>query len=1095
MRTLYLCSWILSGVLTQSLMAEQAIFSADFDSGNTEGWKTTGDVAVDTQAFEGSGSLVVRKPAGKLTETALAESPWFKLAGGNLEVRFALKTQLTSQDNSYNADFRIEYCDAEWKLLGRVNLAQPFRNTPWKSEARTLEPPAGAAWARLAGEINKETPGHFWIDHLVVKTGGNAEKRSPIRRITFTTAQLGNLLYPEDSRKVALEVWTGRILSADELTVHCRVKDYWGAEQSVPIEVKLAEAGRKEELYLYSGQLDLAAVPLSFGRYYEIHGAIGGAEAFSNHTSFAILPEAAANQYPPQEIPFTARSWDATVEAAQYLTKRMGIRLAGVWANWSRKPPYEAHSPTLDLVGKLGMGCIAGLQPIWAIEHRSKGYEKTTEEVLREGIRSFVEKYRHIRPMVISIGNEPHNTGDEVKKDIEAYRTVYTEFKKLDPSITVVGTSVGPEEEYFKAGLGEWCDVYDFHSYEDSQVLRDILQRKYPELFRKYGKAKPIWATETGLNSQGMSRQAVAAEVFRKSANFFAAGGANLCWFSLLYPDPDATIVEDTTTAHNVFDSRYSKFAPKLDAIALFNTVNSMTNKKFREEKVYPEDLHAFLFADAAGNCLQILYKQRGRADVIVPLPDAGGVEVIRLDGSRRTMDASPGGLTLTITEDPVLLLYQQTTPALAETLNRPGIWIESPVAQVVQGGTAELTVRAARSIAPDSVTLELPPFWQSVKRVVEAENGERQFYFQLTAPVETEARACDLTVRLTGGQEKVFGELYCRPEVQGMIAVEVLPVPADGGGIPAVKLVARNNGGTAQPVDWEVALQGEQRLKEGRFTLPGPTEAHFTQASSGRVQIEAGSTCEVILPIGKADLSRVYRVRAILRDPSGRVTIQERPVSGFYGVKRGQITPDGRMDESAWQTATVRRISERDAFYAFRQGGKPVPDWTGPEDLSCSIRFLWDEQFLYLGAEVSDDKLGNLQQNDMMWAQDGLQFLVDPTRTSDRKVGKYDYFLGDGRKGPQIWSGLSADAGAPTGEVRDMKLAVARNDSTGVTTYEVAIPWSRVAPFTPQPGGDLGFTLIVNEDDGHGRDAFLTWFGDAHTKDVDKVGDLILEP
>jgi hypothetical protein len=36
---------------------------------------------------------------------------------------------------------------------------------------------------------------------------------------------------------------------------------------------------------------------------------------------------------------------------------------------------------------------------------------------------------------------------------------------------------------------------------------------------------------------------------------------------------------------------------------------------------------------------------------------------------------------------------------------------------------------------------------------------------------------------------------------------------------------------------------------------------------------------------------------------------------------------------------------------------------------------------------------------------------------------------------------------------------------------------------------------LIVNEDDGAGRDAFMTWFGNAHTKDIDTVGDLTLMP
>jgi hypothetical protein len=49
------------------------------------------------------------------------------------------------------------------------------------------------------------------------------------------------------------------------------------------------------------------------------------------------------------------------------------------------------------------------------------------------------------------------------------------------------------------------------------------------------------------------------------------------------------------------------------------------------------------------------------------------------------------------------------------------------------------------------------------------------------------------------------------------------------------------------------------------------------------------------------------------------------------------------------------------------------------------------------------------------------------------------------------------------------------------------------VAPFKPAVGSDLGLTMIVNDDDGNGRDCFMTWFGNAHNKDVDKVGDLLL--
>ena len=159
-------------------------------------------------------------------------------------------------------------------------------------------------------------------------------------------------------------------------------------------------------------------------------------------------------------------------------------------------------------------------------------------------------------------------------------------------------------------------------------------------------------------------------------------------------------------------------------------------------------------------------------------------------------------------------------------------------------------------------------------------------------------------------------------------------------------------------------------------------------------------------------------------------------------------------------------------------------------------MRYLWDDRYLYMGVEVTDDVAGKLQADDMLWAGDGLQFLVDPAREAPTKPGKYDFSVGVSKNGPRAWWHSSADAGVPTGLASDVIVAAKRKgDGSGSITYEVAIPWSRLAPFKPAPGADLGLSLALNEDDGQGRHGFMTWFGDVQAKTLNTVGDLILEP
>ncbi len=169
------------------------------------------------------------------------------------------------------------------------------------------------------------------------------------------------------------------------------------------------------------------------------------------------------------------------------------------------------------------MGVLTGA-PTHDIQEHSPGYQKYDEKALRQGVRNWLADFGKVRPTIISLGNEPHGDDARVQESMKAYRIVYDEVKKIDPRVIVLATSSGPEERYFKYGVQDCCDAYDFHIYESYVDVRRAIET-YHKLFKKYGGEKPIWSTELGLNAQGMTRQAVAVEMVKKFAVFFAAGG------------------------------------------------------------------------------------------------------------------------------------------------------------------------------------------------------------------------------------------------------------------------------------------------------------------------------------------------------------------------------------------------------------------------------------------------------------------------------------------------------------------------------------------------------------------------------------------
>ncbi len=740
-----------------AVYAHPAAFQAGFDEARLPGgWSATDGVSIDSKVTsKGAGSLQLSRSVDDAAKPCSATSATFPAAPGQWQISLEAKADLQSPDNSYHGAILLEALDVSGKVLDHFTIAEVYGQHPWESIQKRLLLPNETASARFQIKLEK-CWGSLHIDELSASYLSPAPRRDDrISRILFSTAQLGNLLFPQDSRKVTVTVEARKPLRDDQHTLTYVVRDYWGAEQTKPVQVTLGHSEKKGDKLSYDATLDLSAVPLEIGRYYEVHAEIPqeGEEPFRNYTSLAILPEAEARQYPPDDIPFTSRNWDNRFSEYVKLTDRLGIRICGLWGGWSSKPPYKPEAPSLDLCAKLGMGWLTNT-PIAGIETGKTEYDETA---LRQGVRNLIEQYGKVRPMIINLGNEPHGTGTRVLANVAAYRAVYEEVKKVDPSIPVVATSVEPNEEYFKAGYGQWCDAYDFHIYEHSEDVRRTMQQ-YHDLMQKYGVVKPLWSTELGLNSQGLTRRIVAAEVIKKFATFFACGGAKVSWFGLLYPDPEGKDHGSAGDSHNVFDCRYNRYCPRLDAIAYYNGVNAISIKKFVVERIYPDGVHAVLFRDKDQRCLQVLWKDHGRVDAAVPLRGVGAVRAIHLDGSRRDLDAGGKAITLTIDEDPLLLLYAGGEAALPEKLGTPLASMENQPTGVARGATTSLSL-VLHGISSHDIEVVIPPFWTQSKSEP-AEGGKGTLKIGFVPAPESAVREADVTLRLRDSEGRVCGEL-----------------------------------------------------------------------------------------------------------------------------------------------------------------------------------------------------------------------------------------------------------------------------------------------------------------------------------------------
>ncbi|WP_154793442.1 hypothetical protein [Occultella kanbiaonis] len=165
------------------------------------------------------------------------------------------------------------------------------------------------------------------------------------------------------------------------------------------------------------------------------------------------------------------------------------------------------------------------------------------------------------------------------------------------------------------------------------------------------------------------------------------------------------------------------------------------------------------------------------------------------------------------------------------------------------------------------------------------------------------------------------------------------------------------------------------------------------------------------------------------------------------------------------------------------------LPGWEGPADSSASIWLTHDDENLYLTLRAQDDVHAQPSTGGDIWQGDSVQIgLVAGAPGEDPVPQEIGVALTDaGEVVVHRWAPADV-AGTPAG----VTAAVVRDEGAATTTYEVAISWAEIG--IDPAGRLLASTVVLNENDGSGREGWLSWgLGLAETKNVSLFNALVL--
>ncbi|MDR1190822.1 MAG: hypothetical protein LBK60_04035 [Verrucomicrobiales bacterium] len=156
--------------------------------------------------------------------------------------------------------------------------------------------------------------------------------------------------------------------------------------------------------------------------------------------------------------------------------------------------------------------------------------------------------------------------------------------------------------------------------------------------------------------------------------------------------------------------------------------------------------------------------------------------------------------------------------------------------------------------------------------------------------------------------------------------------------------------------------------------------------------------------------------------------------------------------------------------------------------DLSGTLKLCWDDQNVYLLAQIRDDVFFQDHTGYSTWKGDNLQIAFSqhmPWTGGEWGIYCQGFNLALTKDGPEVYR---THGPRDTTTLPKVPLTVTR--AGDLTTYQCAIPWSELAPLTPASGA-FSFGIFINDNDGEGRKGYLQW---ADTKSLNAMQPFILK-
>lgn len=748
----------------------------------------------------------------------------------------------------------------------------------------------------------------------------------------------------------------------------------------------------------------------------------------------------------------TPHDWEDILELF-VLSGAKTLREGSSWANVEKQKGEYTFTPFPD--NYLPMLESKGVKDLFVAGLTNPFYDENGTPYTEEGLEGFsnyaaaymkqyediidwVEVYNEFNlPQFGDRGNSLADSKPEYYA--EMLKTTYSAIKAVRPDATVIGmvTSGMPLdwwETVFQQGGMQALDAVSFHRYPPTPEGLDDLTA-VQSLMKQYndGQTKPIWLSEFGwpTHTSVVTEDIQAKYVLRSHAVALASGLEKAIWYDLMDDGLDPADKEHHFgLVHNVADPR-GRLTPKPGFPVYAAMTRELSGAEYIARDALDEGLYSYKFAKN-GQDVRVMWSL---APQTIAVDADQPVEIIDMMGNSSFYTPLGGKVYLTLTSDPIYL--KGTLSAI--------------------GKDASFLVSAVDTVVGEAVHAELQvnnPTLQAETFVFESGDASRAIQ---AGPSETASASVNISGILKEGTCQLSGTWSVNGTAFGFSIFDVHVLPSH----------------KVEVLPW----MEQPGINEGQLNIRIFNHASSTLlgveaiewqlgSSSGREAVEATvapqSNLPVPLEVGAIALAKSYpyRVKVFFADNSETVLEGNIEFNPLYQLP---ILTDGTMDKGL-----------PGAMVDLATGVNKITGYGGSGDLSGQAWVTWDEDNLYLSASIIDDVFAHPSAGSEIWKNDSLQFAVAQGMPGTENKW-YEFTLSQTSDGPLLYRSRAPE-GSGGKPITNRQLAIIRDEANAVTAYELAIPWSELAPIIPKIESVFSFSFLVNDNDGAGRKGFIEW-------------------